>query len=184
MPETEDEVIDPPIETTPRFQLANRGYRAIALAENLLIAVLLIACVATILAQVVFRYLLSKPLSWSTEVATDLLVYIAFVGFAIGVRDNAHVALRLFERRLGLRQRRWLRVGELLVLGGVLACIGIGGATYAMEQSDVVSPNGIPLWLSFIPLPLGAVLGGFHILVELIAMLRGTPVPWLWEEPV
>src|SRR4051812_25896743 len=107
--------------------------------------VLLAGTVLVILAQVFFRYALEQPLSWSNEVATDLLVYIAFVGFAIGVRDNAHVALHLFERRIGVRTRRWLRAGELLMLGAVLAGIGIGGAGYLWEQRDVVSPAGIPL---------------------------------------
>ena len=158
---------------TPAFQLANPVLRGVATAENALMAALLAGTVGTILAQVFFRYALSRPLSWSTEIATDLLVYVAFVGFAIGIRDNAHVALRLFERRLGLGPRRWLRIGELLVLGTVLTCVGIGGAVYSVEQHDVTSPTGVPLWATFIPLPLGAVLGGLHIIVEIVALLRG-----------
>jgi TRAP-type C4-dicarboxylate transport system permease small subunit len=162
----------------------NRALRALAAAENALIFALLAGTVAVILAQVFFRYALQRPLSWSNEVATDLLVYIAFVGFAIGVRDNAHVALHLFERRIGARARRGLRLGELLVLGAVLAGIGIGGAAYLWEQRDVVSPVGIPLWAAFLPLPLGAALGLTHLVVEIVALLRGAEVPGRDEEPV
>jgi TRAP-type C4-dicarboxylate transport system permease small subunit len=161
--------------------------RAVAFAENVLIGLLLIAIVAVILAQVFFRYALERPLSWSNEAATDLLVYVAFIGFAIGVRDNAHVALHLFERRIGARSRRWLRLGELLVLGAVLACIGFGGAVYLHEERDVVSPVGIPLWAAFLPLPLGAALGLVHLVVEIVALLRGAEVPGLItddEEPL
>jgi TRAP-type C4-dicarboxylate transport system permease small subunit len=155
----------------------NRALRALAAAENVLILALLAGTVLVILAQVFFRYALEQPLSWSNEVATDLLVYIAFVGFAIGVRDNAHVALHLFERRIGARTRRWLRVGELLVLGVVLACIGVGGAMYLWEQRDVVSPVGVPLWAAFLPLPLGALLGLIHLTAEITALVRGAEVP-------
>jgi TRAP-type C4-dicarboxylate transport system permease small subunit len=162
---------------TPAFQTSNPALRALAMFENLLIAALLAATVGTILGQVFFRYALDKPLSWSTEIATDLLVYVAFVGFAIGVRDNAHVALRLLEGRLGLRPRRWLRIGELLVLGTVLTCIGVGGAIYAHEQSDVVSPIGVPLWAAFLALPIGAALGDIHVVVEIVALLRGAEPP-------
>jgi TRAP-type C4-dicarboxylate transport system permease small subunit len=153
--------------------------RALAAAENALIIALLAGTALTILAQVLFRYALGRPLSWSTEVATDLLVYIAFVGFAIGIRDNAHVALHLFADRLGARSRRWLRIGELLVLGAVLGCIGVGGAMYAYQQRDVVSPSDIPLWVTFLSLPLGAVLGWLHLVVEILALVRGAPVPRL-----
>lgn len=161
---------------TPSIQRSNMLLRGFAMFENILMALLLVSTVVTILAQIFFRWALEKPLSWSTEVATDLLVYIAFVGFAIGIRDNAHVAMRLFERRFGLTARRWLRLGELLVLGAVLVSIGIGGATYSIEQHDVVSPAGIPLWVAFAPLPLGAVLGTVHLVVEIVSLLRGDPV--------
>jgi TRAP-type C4-dicarboxylate transport system permease small subunit len=171
----ETEVEEP--SATPEFQRSNRPLRALAAVENALMFALLAGTVLTLLAQVFFRYALEKPLSWSNEAATDLLVYVAFVGFAIGIRDNAHVALNLFERRLGVASRRWLRIGELAVLGVVLSCIGIGGAEYLWEQRDVVSPVGIPLWAAFVPLPLGAALGMVHIVVEVVALLRGASVP-------
>ncbi|MFI5915926.1 TRAP transporter small permease [Dactylosporangium sp. NPDC051541] len=155
--------------------------KVLRVVENALIFALLAGTVLVILAQVFFRYALEQPLSWSNEVATDLLVYIAFVGFAIGIRDNAHVALHLFERRIGARTRRWLRVAELLVLGVVLACIGIGGAMYLWEQRDVVSPVGIPLWAAFLPLPLGAVLGLIHIVTHIVDLARGADVPEVVE---
>jgi TRAP-type C4-dicarboxylate transport system permease small subunit len=170
---------DPHVEergATPDFQRSNAALRALVVFENVLMFVLLAGTVLVLLAQVFFRYALERPLSWSNEAATDLLVYVAFVGFAIGIRDNAHVALNLFERRLGTRPRRWLRIGELAVLGVVLSCIGIGGATYLWEQRDVVSPVGIPLWAAFLPLPIGAVLGMVHIVVEVEALSRGARV--------
>jgi TRAP-type C4-dicarboxylate transport system permease small subunit len=148
--------------------------RALAVGENALIAVLLAGTALTILAQIFFRYVLARSLSWSTEVATDLLIYIAFIGFAIGVRDNAHVALHLFESRLGTRARRVLRIGELVILGAVLAAIGIGGAVYGYEQRDVVSPSGVPLWTVFLALPVGAALSVVHAVVEIVALVRGT----------
>jgi C4-dicarboxylate transporter DctQ subunit len=157
--------------------IAHRVLRALAVGENALMAVLLVATVSTILAQIGFRYLLDAPLSWSTEVATDLLMYIAFVGFAIGVRDNAHVALHLFEQRLGARSRRVLRIMELVVLGVVIGAIGFGSAGYAIEQRDVVSPSGIPLWTVFLALPFGAALSVVHVVVEIVALLRGAEAP-------
>ena len=153
--------------------------RALTVVENALIGVLLAGTALTILAQIFFRYVLSRSLSWSTEVATDLLIYIAFVGFAIGVRDNAHVALHLFESRLGTRSRRVLRIVELVILAAVVAAIGFGGAVYAYEQRDVASPIGIPLWTVFLALPLGGVLSLVHVAVEIVALLRGAEVPGL-----
>jgi len=142
--------------------------RILRAAENALIGLLLIATVLTILAQVFFRYVLSQPLSWSTEVATGLLLYIAFIGFAIGVRDNAHVALNLFERRLGDRGRRVARIIELVALGAVLLALGIGTVQYISEQSDVTTPAGLPLWTILLAIPIGAALGIVHAVAQII----------------
>ena len=142
--------------------------RILRIVENVLIGLLLVATVLTILAQVFFRYVLAQPLSWSTEVATGLLLYIAFIGFAIGVRDNAHVALNLFERRLGERGRRVARIVELVALGGVLLALGIGTVQYMLEQSDVTTPAGLPLWTILLAIPLGAALGICHAIVQIV----------------
>ena len=155
--------------------------RVLRVAENILIGVLLAATVLTILAQVFFRYVLSQPLSWSTEVATGLLLYIAFIGFAIGVRDNAHVALNLFERRLGDRGRRAVQIIELVALGGVLLALGIGTVQYMAEQSDVTTPAGLPLWLILLAIPMGATLGILHAVVQIVAP---RPIPAEDEEEV
>jgi TRAP-type C4-dicarboxylate transport system permease small subunit len=157
---------------TPAYQLAG-PLRYVALVENAVIFALLAAIVLVILAQVAFRRFLDDPLSWSTEIATQLLVYVAFLGFAIGVRDNAHVAMRLFEHRLGARARRATRVTEILVLGAVVAAIGYGGLVYTIEQADVVTPAGFPLWTAFAALPFGCAFGVLHAVVELVAVLRG-----------
>jgi TRAP-type C4-dicarboxylate transport system permease small subunit len=143
--------------------------RGVALAENTLIGLLLIAIVAVILAQVFFRYALSQPLSWSTEIATALLLYVAFVGFAIGVRDNAHVTLNLFERRLTDRGRRVVHTVELVFLGGVLAALGIGTVQYMSEQWDVTTPAGLPLWTILLAIPLGSALGILHAVAGIIS---------------
>jgi TRAP-type C4-dicarboxylate transport system permease small subunit len=155
--------------------------RVLRAAENIFIGLLLAGTVLTILAQVFFRYALAQPLSWSTEVATGLLLYIAFIGFAIGVRDNAHVALNLFERRLGDRGRRAVRIIELVALGGVLLALGIGTVQYMAEQSDVTTPAGLPLWTILLAIPLGAALGIFHAVVQIV---WPQPIPQQDEEEV
>jgi TRAP-type C4-dicarboxylate transport system permease small subunit len=162
---------------TPAHQRSGVTLNSIAMMENAVILILLAGTVLTILAQVVFRRFLDQPLSWSTEVATELLVYVAFVGFAIGIRDNVHVAMRAFENRFSETVQRGLRMVELLVMGAVVAAIGIGGGIYAYEQRDVTTPAGLPLWIAFAALPVGCALGCLHVLIELVAVARGTVEP-------
>ena len=62
-------------------------------------------------------------------------------------------------------------------IGCVVGAIGYGGAVYGYEQRDVVSPTGIPLWTVFLALPLGAALSAVHVVVEVVALLRGAEAP-------
>jgi TRAP-type C4-dicarboxylate transport system permease small subunit len=167
-------------ETAPSpAYVRNPVLRGIAVFENVFMGLLLSSIVLVILAQVFFRYVISQSLSWSTEVATGLMLYVAFVGFAIGVRDNAHVALNLFESRLGARGLRVVRIVELVFLGGVLLALGLGTVRYISEQRDVTTPAGLPLWTILLAIPIGSTLGVLHAIVEIV---KPTPPEILEEE--
>ena len=64
--------------------------------ENVLAICLLAAIIVDVLLAVLFRYVLSNPLSWSSEVATYMFAWLTLIGMAIAQRDHAHIEVRLF----------------------------------------------------------------------------------------
>jgi TRAP-type C4-dicarboxylate transport system permease small subunit len=52
---------------------------------------------------------------------------------------------------------------------------------YMAEQSDVTTPAGLPLWTILLAIPLGAALGIFHAVVQIV---RPEPIPQEDEEEV
>ena len=48
---------------------------------------------ACVLGQVVFRYFLGDPLTWSDELARYLFVWCAFLGWVIAARRRSHLAI-------------------------------------------------------------------------------------------
>lgn len=152
------------------IQIVDRG---IGLFENVLGDVLVIGVVVVVLMQIVFRFILGQPLSWSTETACNLLIWITMVGLAIAQREGAHVAMRVLPKMPAALQRTvnwtcWLSSVAMYFL------LGFGGLELAMLHHVQRSPaTGLPIWVVYCALPLGGVLGLWHTFKGLPELLRG-----------
>jgi TRAP-type transport system small permease protein len=155
----------------PRSRAGERSKRSpLARAEDLLLAVLLVATVLVVLLQIFFRAVLDRPLSWSNEVATFLLVWLTFTGLAVATRDRAHIALLLFDERLSPRARRTFQLLRVLITALLFAALAVGGAMLVAHLGATHSPAGIPMWLVYLCFPVGAGLCVFHLVRQLAAL--------------
>lgn len=149
-----------------------RRLSPLGFVENVVAGLLVAATVVDIVAEVVFRYVLHNSLSWSTEVATDLLVWITFVGLAIGVRERAHVALNLLEAKVPARYRPVLTALQGLAFAVFLVIGLVGGVEYISDQMPIRSPSGIPLWVVVTAIPVGCALALVHLAAQAYAAVR------------
>ncbi|SFR06370.1 TRAP transporter small permease [Desulfoscipio geothermicus] len=123
-----------------------------------IIFTLFIVMVITTFAQVIFRFVFFS-LSWSEELSRYCLVWLTFVGGALGVRKKIHVAVEavtlLFPRSLKIAVSRFNYV-LLAVLAILLIKYGITVSVLNMQQ---LSPAmHIPIGLSYAALPVGGLL--------------------------
>jgi TRAP-type C4-dicarboxylate transport system permease small subunit len=134
--------------------------RLVALFENTLAFVLVVGVLIIVALQIVFRFFLHSPLSWSEEAATYILVWAAFLGLAIAQRDGSHIAMQIFPKINESPLGRWSAWTGMVVLFGLL---GIGGLRLAIENGGEQSPAmSLPFWVVYMSLPLGALLGLYH----------------------
>ena len=140
--------------------------------ENVLAICLLAAITVDVLLQVLFRYVLSNPLSWSSEVATYLFAWLTLIGIAIAQRDHAHIEVRLFahlSEAIGVATA-WVSWSTSFLFFLVLAVAGYLFASGEMIQTGPAS--GIYLWVVYACLPTGAALGLYHALRDLPQLIR------------
>ncbi|MDR5825689.1 TRAP transporter small permease [Caballeronia sp. LZ043] len=154
-------------------------FRLLASVEDLLIAVLVFAIFCVVLAGIVSRFVFHVSLSWNIEVSVTLMIWMTFIGIAVGVRDQVHVAFELFEDRLS---GRWLVLASLvqmLLMGALLVALAWGGWQFMQLGFDQITPSGIPQWISFAAIPAGSALGLLHLLAhvwDLLAHADADPV--------
>lgn len=140
--------------------------------ENVLAICLLAAIIVDVLLQVLFRYVLSNPLSWSSEVATYTFAWLTLIGIAIAQRDHAHIEVRLFVHlsdATGIATAWFSWITSFLFF----TLLAIAGYLFVSGEMIQTGPaSGIHLWVVYACLPTGAMLGLYHTLRDLPQLIH------------
>lgn len=146
--------------------------KSIRHAENALAICLLALIIADVLVAVFFRYVLSNPLSWSGEIATYMFAWLTSLGVAIAQRDHSHIEVRLFSHlsdKAGIATAwiSWLASSVFFVL------LAVAGYLFTSGDTIEIGPaSGIPVWIAYACLPVGAALGFYHAMCDFPALIR------------
>ena len=103
---------------------------AIAVFAGILLCVLL---------QVVFRYALGDPLTWSEELARYLFIWCAFLGWILASRRRSHLAMSFVADRLPPRAQAGLAVATELATIGFAWILGTRGIRLVANNWDVAN---------------------------------------------
>lgn len=116
------------------------------------------------------RYVFAAPTSWSLEINSFLLVYLAVIGAAEAQRHDAHIRITFFKDKLPTRIRAIIDITTGLM--GMLFCIILvwrGGimTMQAFEYSERVSSSlGTPMVYPYALLPIGFAALGLQFLID------------------
>ena len=140
--------------------------------ENVLAIGLLVAIVVDVSLQIIFRYVLSYPLSWSSELSTYMFAWLTLIGMAVAQREHAHIEVRFFSHLSPamFAATVWFACVASLLFFIVLL---VGGYVFFSGETIQSGPaSGIPLWAVYSSLPVGAALGLYHVLRDLPRIIR------------
>lgn len=122
--------------------------------------------------EVVARYVLNAPTTWSDEIASYLLIAIVFLGLAQNLRLGDHIRIDIITNMVSAGARLWLELfahvaglafSVLLTMG-----IWIRFHNFWMRNTVSDSPLMTPLWIPMAPVVLGAVILVFAMLAGLM----------------
>ena len=126
-----------------------------------------------VFAQVLFRYLLNAPLSWSEELSRFAFVWLCFLGAAYLVRDGQHLRVTAIESNVPRGARAVLRVIQYV---GALLCIAVflhGGIGIVGNEWGQVSPaTGLRMGYVYGVIPVAAALMVLWTVASAIAEIR------------
>lgn len=132
--------------------------------------------VAVSLYGVFTRYVLNAPKAWVTEIFEFLLVWAIFIGFGMALKDNRHIQVELLFDKLPLGLKK-IVAGISNIIGAgfsfYLAYSSIELITLSKEQAITTIDVGIPLWITYLVLPIGMGLLGIYFVVKAYRAFKG-----------
>lgn len=136
--------------------------RAVDKAFRVLLAALMALMVACVTWQVVSRYVLGDPSSWTEELARYLLIWIGLLGGAYAYHVKMHLGLDLLSQRLpaGARrvQVRFIHLAVIFFAAVALVGGGVHLIWLALELGQHSPALGVPMSAVYLSLPISGVM--------------------------
>ncbi|KAF0676088.1 TRAP transporter small permease [Profundibacterium mesophilum] len=115
--------------------------------------------VVTICYDAIMRYLFTAPTSWSLEINTFLIIYVAIMTAADVQRTDSHIRISFFSDMMGKGGQRATRVVIGLfgvAFSGIMAWRGYLMAFQAWDYGERVSSSfGTPMVFPYAMIPIG-----------------------------
>lgn len=150
--------------------------RGFVLLNQGLVMLMMMAMAALVFTNVVTRYVFGFSLNWAEEASRFLMVWVAYLGAGLAMREGRHVAIEFLQGLLPARLAPYARAFvALLILAFMLALavLGVQIAQFAWRQRTPVL--GLPQGAVYLAIPIGAGLFVVHFLVVLRDYLRQKP---------
>ncbi len=142
-----------------------RLVEAVNRGAEVLVQIFLVVMVITVFTQVIFRFVLQQPLSWSEEVARYVCVGIIWMGAAAVVREDGHPGMDLLTRSLPPAWQRGVQLLVNLMVAATFVTVAVTGFQLAYGNMAQPSPAmELPMGIPYAAIPLSAVI----ILLNLI----------------
>ncbi len=134
----------------------------------MLIFILSVMVVVTT-AGVIWRYGLNNALSWSEELGCYLLVWVSFLGAALGTSHGSHIGITLVFDRLPLKVQFWIGAIVDIIIIFFMGSILIGGIkTLPFIHARISTTLFIPMSIPYLVMPFSAGVIIFYIIARLI----------------
>lgn len=125
--------------------------------------------------QIIFRYVLATPLSWSEEGAVFLFIWTMLLLASLGVRERFHVRLDLMFIILpDGRLRRGLEIAItalIAVFGAIMVLTGVQMAELVWNNTSAAIRY--PAQALYLAVPVSGALMAVHAFAQLLTLLEG-----------
>ncbi|MDD5064501.1 MAG: TRAP transporter small permease [Phycisphaerae bacterium] len=130
-----------------------------------------------VLWQVFTRFVLNNPSTWTEELATFLLIWVAMLGAAVALGMGAHLGIDYLVNKLSIRKKLWTEVFVFLCIALFSLCVMVTGGidlVISTLQLGQVSPAlGIKTGYVYLAIPISGFFLVFYSVIGLVERLVG-----------
>lgn len=138
--------------------------RVLVRANEFVVVAMAAVMVVLVVTNVFCRYVLNFSLVWAEEVSQYLMVWVAFLGAGLALRQGRHVAVEMLQELLPVGTRRGLRWVLLLAMLAFLVATAVLGGMFAWFARDMETPVlNISMAIPYSAVPIGSALLAIHL---------------------
>lgn len=125
--------------------------------------------------QVLTRYVLDNPSSWSEELVSYMFAWMSLLGASIVTSERGHMNIPILVELAGPGPQKALNcLGELIALLFSLVILTFGGVQIAqLAMGQMTSSLGVPIGIFYVVLPLCGVLNMLFTLLNVVEIISG-----------
>lgn len=156
----------------------SEGFRGLVQAIDRLaqaaVACLLGLMVAVVFAQVIFRYVLIRPIFWADELSRYLFVWISFVGAGLAMGGRLHYGFDYLVGKFPPGMQRAVGVLMTLLAGAFLVlCLVLGIAVVRIVAAQRSPSLQVSMGWVYSALPVGSALLILHLIDQAVTHPEG-----------
>ncbi len=127
---------------------------------------MMVVMTSLVFINVVARYVFNFSIIWAEEISQYLMIWIAYLGAGLALREGRHVALEIVHDRLSpilSRRLRMVLAGIVLAFLGTITVLGFQFSMFVWNQETPVL--NISLGIPTLAIPIGCLLFVVHLLL-------------------
>lgn len=126
--------------------------------------------------QVLTRYVLKNPSSWSEELVSYLFAWMALLGSCLVAGERGHMNIPIVMDRMGPGAKKLLSVFAEIVACLFSAVILVYGGIQitSLAMGQMTSSLGVSIGIFYTVLPLSGILNICYTILNIIEILNGT----------
>jgi TRAP-type C4-dicarboxylate transport system permease small subunit len=149
-----------------------RGF--VVVCSNVIMTISVLVILLSCLLQIVSRYILRMPLSWTEELSRVVFIWLTYWGSAVAVRENQHVSIPIFTDKMSEKTGRIVAICRTLGLVAMCALLFKAGISLLLQNRGMVTPAvRIPMVLYYFPVVAGLLVMLIHFVEQLVVLFRG-----------
>ncbi len=148
--------------------------RRVVQALNWAVIALMSVMVVVTSLQVIYRYVLGAPLSWSEEASRYCFVWIVFLGAVLGLERGVHIGVDIVTNRLPPPFRRSLAIASHILIG--LFCLLVAYASWPVLEVNMLQTSpalGLQMTYVYVAIPVSMLLMVSVLILRAIGHLSG-----------
>jgi TRAP-type transport system small permease protein len=138
------------------------------------VLIMIVLMTVIICYQVISRYVFNYTPPWIQPLSLLLMVWIGFIGLAIGIQDNSHININLFVAKMPKKLQKIILGFQrvLAMLFGIFMIIEGTRFSYSMKDSYISGIN-TPSAILYMIVPIAGILVLVYLLFEFFGKWKG-----------